>query len=66
VNAVKNQKIEINLFNLQGQLISTNLFFAGAGGLNSFSLPVHHIPNGFYILKVSNGIEIHSKNLVKN
>jgi hypothetical protein len=66
VNAVQNQKVEIHLFNLQGQLISTNLFFAVAGGLNSFSLPVHHIPNGFYILKVSNGNEIHSKNLVKN
>jgi hypothetical protein len=66
VNAVQNQKVEIHLFNLQGQLISSNLFFAGAGGLNSFSLPVHHIPNGFYILKVSNGNEIYSKNLVKN
>jgi len=66
VNAVQNQKVEINLFNLQGQLISSTLFFAVAGGLNSFSLPVHHIPNGFYILKVSNGIEVHSKTLVKN
>jgi parallel beta-helix repeat protein len=66
VNAVKNQKVEINLFNIQGQLISTNLFFAVAGGLNNFSLPVHQIPNGFYILKVNNGNEILSKNLVKN
>jgi parallel beta-helix repeat protein len=66
VNAVQNQKVEINLFNIQGQLISTNLFFAVAGGLNSFSLPVHQIPDGFYILKVSNGIELYSKNLVKN
>ena len=66
VNAVQNQKVEINLFNIQGQLISTNLFFAVAGGLNSFSLPVHQIPNGFYILKVNNGNEILSKNLVKN
>jgi len=66
VNAVQNQTVEINLFNLQGQLISTNLFFAVAGGLNNFSLPVHQIPNGFYILKVNNGNEILSKNLVKN
>jgi len=66
VNADHNQKVEILLFNLQGQLVSSDLFFAVAGGLNSFSLPVHHIPNGFYILKVSNGIELYSKNLVKN
>jgi len=66
LNIVQNRKIEINLFNLQGQLIISNSFLTVVGGLNIFSLPVQHIPNGIYILKVNNGDEIHSKNLVKN
>ena len=64
--AIYRRKIEINLFNLQGQLISSNSFLAGVSGLNCFSLPVQHIPNGIYILKVNNGNELLSKNLVKN
>ena len=64
--AIYGRKIEINLVNLQGQLISSNSFLAGVSGLNSFSLPVQHIPNGIYIVKVNNGDEIRSKNLVKN
>jgi hypothetical protein len=64
--AIHDRNIEISLYNLHGQLISSNSFLAGGSGINSFSLPVHHIPKGIYILRVNNGNEILSKNLVKN
>jgi parallel beta-helix repeat protein len=66
MDVVQGRNVEISLHNLQGQLISSTSFLAGVSGTNIFSLPVQHIPKGIYILKVNNGYEILSKNLVKN
>lgn len=54
VNAMQNQKIDISIYNLRGQLIGSDSFLTVTGGLNSFKFLVHHISNGIFILNVSN------------
>lgn len=65
VKVVEGQKIEINLLNLQGLLISSNSFLAGASGLNSFKFPVHGFSNGIYLVRMKNGDESVVKSFIK-
>jgi parallel beta-helix repeat protein len=64
-NAISGQKVEIGLYNLQGQLIDSNLLKAPKNGENSFLFPVQRIPEGLYFLTLTIENKTHSKKLVK-
>ncbi|HSO89441.1 MAG TPA: T9SS type A sorting domain-containing protein [Draconibacterium sp.] len=63
--AVPGQKILIQLFNLHGDFIWANSTSAASNGGNSFSVPLQHISEGVYFIKLINGNKTFSKMLVK-
>ncbi len=63
-SATGSQKVEIRLFNLQGQLVGSKSVKA-INGKNSFLFPVHEISEGVYLLKLIIGSRTFSKKVEK-
>ena len=61
-----NQKVEIKLINIQGQLIASHIFNTGENGINNFELPVQQIKNGLYLINVISGNERFAMKFIKN
>ena len=66
LQALMNQKVEIKLINIQGQLIASHIFNTGENGINNFELPVQHIKNGLYLVSVNSGNERFTVKFIKN
>ncbi|MFA7687770.1 MAG: reprolysin-like metallopeptidase [Moheibacter sp.] len=59
----KSNQVKYSVFNLEGKLISSNVAVPSGGKLNQ-KLNLSHLPNGTYIIQITNGSEKVSKKLI--
>ncbi len=64
-NSGTDEKAEITLVSLQGQVFQKEIVSSFDSGLSVFTFQLDTIPSGIYVINVNNGKEVFSKKLVK-